>query len=96
MRKGEVGGDSVETEARAREAEEWQSPTNEVRALWGQVTLQYYVPLVGDQGEPTDWQMVDLLADLMHFGRREKLDFDNILDRARRHFDTEVREEGQK
>ena len=92
MRKGEVGGDSVEAEARAREA---QPPTNKERAGRGELAVKFYAPTVGDQEEPVDYQISDLLTDLLHFARREKVDVDQILQRAQNDFYVEVREEGQ-
>lgn len=33
---------------------------------------------------------IDLLANLMHYCRAKRLDFDDILDTARRHFEAET------
>lgn len=53
-----------------------------------------YEAHVGDYG-PDDraTMLCDMLADLMHYARRERVDFDTELDRARGHFEAEQRGE---
>lgn len=63
-------------------------PTNDSRA---DLALQALAN--SDQGGQEDTDVTDLLADLMHFCRREGFDFDYCLQSARMHFEEEVEEE---
>lgn len=55
--------------------------------------LQVYAKLVGDEREPEETQVTDLLADLMHFCNGRGVDFEEALASARHHYDEEVEEE---
>lgn len=68
-------------------------PSNRQRAEWGKSGLDAFVETVGDAGDPLD-NMGDLLCDLMHLCKVQRLEFEDVLERARHHYDIEVMQEG--
>lgn len=70
-------------------------PTNADRAARIDVTLDAYrAAQTGTKGRQPDPQDVsDLLADLMHWCRREDVDFEDELKTAGMNFDAEIDEE---
>lgn len=68
------------------------APTNADRAARIDVTLDAYrAAQTGTKGRQPDPQDVsDLLADLMHWCRREDVDFEGELQTARMNFDAEL------
>lgn len=74
------------------------NPTNSERASWARQALATFARLTG-QDRSGDLQhdlpsvVGDLLADLMHFCRRQGVDFDACLDTARSHHSVEVLED---
>ncbi len=72
---------------------EYVHPTNRARASWGYDAVRTHVDTSRSRSEPFDIEISDLLSDLMHLARSEKLDFGQMLERAQMHFNTEVAEE---
>ena len=63
--------------------------TNEERAVRAVTALKQYMD--ADFDEPTN--IIDLLADLMHYAAQQDIDFDQCLETAEIHFNTETEEE---
>jgi hypothetical protein len=63
-------------------------PTNKDRAGWGRETFEAY-PLAHQYEDDLQTQLVDLLADLMHFAKEEELDFEEAMRRAEGHYSFE-------
>jgi hypothetical protein len=51
--------------------------------------LEHYADLAGGIGEPNETLLIELLADAMHFARRERIDFNEVLHMAEMHFEAE-------
>ena len=66
-----------------------KDPTNKDRAGWAQTALDAFVEEVGDAGDLGD-NIGDLLCDIIHLCDAAKLDFDQLLDRARGHYAAEI------
>ena len=64
--------------------------TNADRQNLAARTLRYYAEAKGENPESCD--LVDLLADLMHYAAREGIDFHGFLECAGHHFNTEQKE----
>lgn len=52
--------------------------------------IHAYASGVGLVGEESETKLADLLADLQHWATREKVDFDECLALARRHYNAEI------
>ena len=70
--------------------------TNAQRAMWAEIVLlEYAIGKEGGEEYYDDPEIVlsDFLTDLMHYARREGIDFTRCIDRARGHHEAEVAEE---
>ena len=65
-------------------------PTNNKRALFANSALSAFVNEVGDSGEE-EINLQDLIADTMHLCDAQDWDFDDLVRRARSHYEEEVR-----
>jgi len=65
------------------------SPTNEDRADWANLALDVFRRISRCD---TEDMLGDLLCDLMHWAEANNYDFAAALDRARGHYEAEVRE----
>lgn len=62
-------------------------PTNEPRAQAASIALEIYR---GEGQQTTQEAMTDLLTDFMHLCRLEKIDFTEVLNMARTHYNFEM------
>lgn len=69
--------------------------TNSDRAESAQQAIEVYSTVIQDDpaAESSPPLMQDLLTDMMHLSRFEKLDFDEILRRGNRHYEWEMEED---
>jgi hypothetical protein len=65
------------------------SEQNKFRSCRAARLLEYYADLAGEIGESPDVLITDVLADLQHLAARERIDFDQVLQMARMHFEAE-------
>jgi len=76
---------------------ESEGTTNAQRVRWAEAALAAYAPPVYGRaladltGEDRETCVTDLLADLIHYSRREGIDFDRCLGSALRHAGDEAR-----
>jgi hypothetical protein len=76
---------------RGRGGGEMEGTTNAQRARWAESALAAYAPFVYGStladltSEDRQTCVTDLLADLIHYSRREGIDFDRCLGLALRH-----------
>lgn len=68
-----------------------EQSANDRRAIRAGMTVGYYATLAGDQGEPTETIICDLLADLLHLCDATDVDFSDALHSATTHHYAEVR-----
>jgi hypothetical protein len=68
-------------------------PTNKDRAGWAHEALRRFGEITGVGDEDLKTQISDLVADLMHLAKIESVDFDDVLDSARMHYEAELDEE---
>jgi hypothetical protein len=66
-----------------------KNPLNAKRAKRAETVLRAYERWNRNDYEP-ETAAVDVIADLMHFADREGLDFDELFNRAQRHYLNEV------
>tara|TARA_B100000809_G_scaffold230727_1_gene245355 strand:- start:733 stop:966 length:234 start_codon:yes stop_codon:yes gene_type:complete len=64
--------------------------SNSTRAQWARETVEFFERKTIMQGEETEVIAKDLLTNLMHLFNEESIDFENVLDEARRMHQTEV------
>ena len=75
------------------------SVTNSQRAAWALSALEHFATETGSENENDMTRLSDLLADLMHFCRKNAkaqdcpMNFESALFTARQHFDSEVKED---
>lgn len=71
-------------------------PTNDDRAGWAMAAVDVFAEKTGlnSAGEALETKVGDLLANLMHLCRINKVDFESVLQTGRMHFEAEVAEEG--
>ncbi len=69
--------------------------TNRDRAEWAQQALEVYSTLIQDDPavESSPPLMQDLLTDMMHLARFEKLDFSEVLRLGNQHYEWETEED---
>lgn len=65
--------------------------TNLQRALWADRAIGSFIACTGCELEDT---LADLLCDLMHWATIVNLDYNEALQRARSHFESESRSDG--
>jgi hypothetical protein len=63
------------------------SPSNNQHAACADAAIRNFCK---DTGCDLEDSLGDLLCDLMHWAKRERLDFELVLDQARSHFEAEV------
>lgn len=66
---------------------------NEERASRSALTVQYYCSISGNDGEPEQEIVTDLLTDLRHFCTGPGVDFDQASRMAQMHYEAEIDEE---
>jgi len=66
---------------------------NEERAHRGASALQYYCDVSGNEGEPEQEMLTDLLTDLRHLSTSQGLDFEQSARMAQMHYEAETEEE---
>lgn len=68
---------------------------NDNRAAWAATALNAFadVTMMNTAGEDGETILGDLLADLMHWCDRNGVDFNDMLERARDHYEEETRPE---
>lgn len=67
-------------------------PSNRQRAEWGEIGLEAFRSEIMPD-EDDDTTMCDFLCDLMHWCKRNRVDFDHALARGRDHFRFEIEAE---
>lgn len=63
---------------------------NMERAERAESALAVHVASTNNFNEPDKDQIVDLLTDLLHYAKRKRVDIDDVMFRARNHYDTEA------
>ncbi len=63
---------------------------NSTRAQWARETVEFFEIKTTMQGEETETIAKDLLTNLMHLFNEESIDFEAVIDEARRMHQTEV------
>lgn len=66
---------------------------NEERASRAALTMQYYSCVSGNDGEPEQETLTDLLTDLRHFCAQAGVDINQAFRLAEMHYEAEIDEE---
>jgi hypothetical protein len=72
-----------------------EKETNQKRAERGEAVIKTYDLLIDQFGEVDETIVSDVLADMMHCCKANKIDIEGAVERAFRHFQEEVWEEEQ-
>jgi hypothetical protein len=67
--------------------------TNENRRTWAKMSIRLFAALTGGSGDSWEDNVSDLIADVLHFCKKEQIDFYDLLERAQEHFADEEAEE---
>lgn len=67
-----------------------QSSENVRRVAQARRAVKFFTVDSGNEGEPLRDIMIDLMADLMHLAKKEKIDVVRLVEMAHDHFTTET------
>lgn len=67
--------------------------TNENRRAWAKMSIRLFAALTGGADDSWENNVSDLIADVLHFCKKEQIDFYDLLEKAQEHFADEEAEE---
>ena len=70
-----------------------QNVSNDNRRLWAKLSVEFFAALTGDTDASWEENIENLLADLLHYCKRENIDLYGLLETAHDHFAEEEAEE---